>query len=115
MLTPAPAIPKLFPRYPVGEDVDLPEDDVGIELMNATFRDMGILVMTDDGYRVAPEFVARMEKTLAERVPDASPDEPRYREALIEELHSMGVPSGFEGIIANWLVHEVRQRDWGDE
>ncbi|MBW3582869.1 MAG: hypothetical protein KY455_07200 [Euryarchaeota archaeon] len=92
--------------------MELPEDDVGIELMNARFRDMGILVETDDGYQVSPEFVSRMETAVEARVPDAEPDDAAYREAVTEELKGMGVPNGFEGILTNWVVHAIRKREW---
>ncbi len=92
--------------------MDLPDDDVGIELMNAKFREMGILVADDDGYQVAPEFLERIENAVREDHPDVAVGSPEHREAILHELHGMGVPSGFEDILTNWIVHALRSADW---
>lgn len=93
----------------------IPEDDVGVELMNAKFRDMGVLVATDMGYRVAPEFLDRVESAVRRRIgDDVSAEDPRFKEAVVEELEGMGIPDGFEPILANWVVHELRLRLWSD-
>ena len=95
--------------------MDIPEDDVGIELMNQRFQEMGVLVETDDGYKVAPEFVARIDAAVRKRLPDADVNGPEYRDATMHELRNMGIPSGFEPLIANWVIHDLRVREWDDD
>lgn len=95
--------------------MDLPEDDVGIELMNQKFQEMGVLVETDLGYQVAPEFVARIDEAVRKDHPDADVNGDEYRAAVLDELSGMGVPAGFEPLIANWVIHDLRSRDWDDE
>lgn len=92
--------------------MDLPEDDVGIELMNAKFSEMGILVADEDGYQVAPEFLERIEKATAKQHGDLEIGSPEHRLAIRKELDGMGVPAGFEDILTNWIVHALRSRDW---
>lgn len=95
--------------------MDLPEDDVGIELMNQKFHEMGILVETDEGYHVAPEFIDRIDNAVRSDAPDADVNSDEYREAVLHELRGMGVPSGFEPLIANWVIHDLRSREWDEE
>lgn len=95
--------------------MDLPEDDVGIELMNQKFEEMGILIETPDGYQVAPEFISRIDDAVRRDAPDADVNDPAYREAVLDELKAMGIPSGFEPLIANWVIHDLRSREWDEE
>ncbi len=94
--------------------MELPSDDVGIELMNARFQEMGILVADAHGYHVAPEFLARIERAVRRSHPHADVNDPEFRRAVVRELHQMGVPAGFEEILANWVVHALRSRDWDE-
>lgn len=95
--------------------MDLPDDDVGIELMNEKFAEMGVLVAHEDGYDVDPAFAERIDRTVREKQPGVDVNEPAYREAVIEELQATGIPSGFEPIVANWVVHAIRIKDWDED
>ena len=94
--------------------MEIPQDDVGIELMNARFLEMGILVAGPDGYDVAPEFVARIENAVRRTLPHVEVDSPPFRAAVLEELRAMAIPHGFEPIVANWVVHALRVRTWSE-
>lgn len=92
--------------------MEIPDDDVGIELMNETFRDMGILVEGEWGYEVARDFRDRIEDVARREAPEAAPDDPEFRDVVVAELKSMGIPPGFEPILANWVIHAIRIQDW---
>lgn len=94
--------------------MELPEDDVGIELMNERFKEMGILIEDDDGYHVSKEFLDRLHKAVMDRVGDVDVNSPEYRQGILAELDTMGVPAGFESILANWIIHAKRIQDWDE-
>lgn len=92
--------------------MELPEDDVGVEMMNKRFMEMGILVETDDGYQVNPEFLERIHTAAIQRAGDVEVTSGEYRNAILEELKTMGVPAGFEEVLTNWVVHAKRIEEW---
>ncbi len=92
--------------------MELPDDDVGIELMNERFQEMGILVEDEDGYHVSKEFLDRIHEAVIQRAGDVDVNSAEYREAILAELDTMGVPAGFENILANWIIHAKRIQGW---
>lgn len=92
--------------------MELPEDDVGVELMNERFREMGILTEDEDGYRVNPEFLDRIHNAVIERKGDVNVNSEAYREGVLAELKTMGIPADFEQVLANWVIHAKRSADW---
>jgi predicted amino acid-binding ACT domain protein len=93
--------------------MELPEDDVGVELMNQRFSEMGILVADEDGYKVSSEFLKRIHEAVLERLgQDVEVTSSEYRQAILEELKTMGIPAGFEEVLTNWVVHAKRIEQW---
>jgi hypothetical protein len=96
--------------------MEIPEDDVGVELMNERFREMGILIADEDGYKIDPEFVKRIDDAVRRELgADISAEDPAYRRAVVAELKSMGIPAGFEDFVGSWVVHAKRVESWDDE
>lgn len=92
--------------------MELPEDDVGVELMNDRFREMGILIADDDGYRINPEFLDRIHNAVTQKTGDVDVNSQEYREGVLAELKTMGIPGDFEQVLANWVIHAKRSADW---